>query len=151
MEANGLFNTNPIEQEAPAAPSTDAFRDRSVAQPSFAIGATQRCRTAVLFDNIGPYHCARLEAVVDACELLAVELGKSSGDYSWPPGESRRFRRVTMNPLGESSELDGAVLRDRLADRFGDSTPTWFFCRAGRAEARSSLCNGAFIIENASL
>ena len=109
-----MSSTNPTERKAPATRSTDALRDRSSARPSFAICTTQRWRTALLFDNIGPYHCARLEAVVDACELLAIELGKASDDYSWPPVDSQRFRRVTLNPLGESSKLAGTVLRERL-------------------------------------
>ena len=74
----------------------------------------QRCRTAVLFDNIGPYHRVRLEAAADACELLAIEFGKSSGEYSWRPEGGRRFRWVTINPQGESRTLPGPVFRERL-------------------------------------
>jgi hypothetical protein len=104
-----LFSTDSTAREAPLARLTEAFRDTSLA-----IGATRKFRAAVLFDNIGPYHRARLEALADTCELLAVELGRTSHDYSWSAVESQRFGRVTINPLGESSKLAGAVLRERL-------------------------------------
>ena len=112
-----MFSTNPLKHKASAVRRTGAYRDHSIVPPSFPTGTTvmQRCRTAVLFDNIGPYHRARLEAAADICELLAVEFGKSNGEYSWRSDEGRRFRCVTINTQGESHALPGPVFRERLA------------------------------------
>ena len=112
-----MFSTNPLKHKASAVRRTGAYPDHSIVSPSFPTGNTvmQRCRTAVLFDNIGPYHRVRLEAAADVCELLAVEFGKSSGEYSWRSDEGRRFRRVTINTQGESRALPGPVFRERLA------------------------------------
>ena len=80
----------------------------------------EKCRTAVVFDNIGPYHRARLEAAAGACDLLAIELGKTSSEYCWPADEKQSFRRVTINPLGESRALGSSLLRERLRQALGD-------------------------------
>src|SRR4029077_15014045 len=79
----------------------------------------EKCRSAVVFDNIGPYHRARLEAAAGACDLLAIELGKTSSEYCWPGDEKQSFRRVTINPLGESRALGSSLLRERLRQVLG--------------------------------
>lgn len=54
-------------------------------------------RVAVLFDNFGPYHLARLSAVSQVCNLLALELNQRSRDYDWEPSLSRKgFRSETL-------------------------------------------------------
>jgi 1,2-diacylglycerol 3-alpha-glucosyltransferase len=53
-------------------------------------------RLAVLFDNLGPYHIARLAALGSRCDLLAVEQHGSSAEYDWRPSAQVPFRRVTL-------------------------------------------------------
>ena len=50
---------------------------------------------------------------MDAWELLASNSGRQATTIPGLP-HSHRFRRVTLNPLGEISKLASAVLRDRL-------------------------------------
>jgi len=40
-------------------------------------------KVAVLFDNFGPYHLARLRAAALVTDLLAVEVAASSAEYAW--------------------------------------------------------------------
>lgn len=64
-------------------------------------------KVAILFDNFGPYHEARLQAGARICDLLAVEVATSSFEYAWN-GErrSRAFRYETLNKQGTSKEID---------------------------------------------
>jgi glycosyltransferase involved in cell wall biosynthesis len=40
-------------------------------------------KVAILFDNLGPYHHARLAAAAKVCELTAIEVDQRSTDYAW--------------------------------------------------------------------
>jgi glycosyltransferase involved in cell wall biosynthesis len=40
-------------------------------------------KIAIIFDNFGPYHLARLGAAAQVCELMAVEVATSSAEYAW--------------------------------------------------------------------
>jgi 1,2-diacylglycerol 3-alpha-glucosyltransferase len=40
-------------------------------------------KVTVLFDNLGPYHLARLSAAATVCEVTALELNATSTDYLW--------------------------------------------------------------------
>ena len=62
-------------------------------------------RVAILFDNFGPYHLARLRAASAACEVLAVEFGSSSAEYDWKASEAAGLKRVVLNPKGESHQM----------------------------------------------
>lgn len=50
----------------------------------------------VIFDNLGPYHIARLRALSRHCELMAVEFRAKSKEYAWDTTESTPFRRITL-------------------------------------------------------
>src|SRR5437588_7716138 len=72
--------------------------------------ALRRMKLAVLFDNLGPYHIARLTALGSQCDLLAVEQHANSAEYDWWPSAQVPFRRVTLfenagAPIGSASEL----------------------------------------------
>ena len=51
----------------------------------------------VIFDNLGPYHIARLEALAQHADLTAIELRGRSRDYGWAPVAEVPFRRVTLD------------------------------------------------------
>jgi len=57
-------------------------------------------RVAILFDNFGPYHLARLRAASGVCDLLAVEFGSSSAEYGWKASESNGIKRLALNDRG---------------------------------------------------
>lgn len=84
-------------------------------------------RVAILFDNLGPYHLARLSAAAGVCELLAVEFGASSDEYAWSREHSGDFTTVTLNPSGSSSRLSSAAFRSALETALGDFRPEVVF------------------------
>lgn len=54
-------------------------------------------RVAVVFDNFGPYHIARLEAAARHMDVLGVEVASTSVDYDWvTPGAPNTFERVRL-------------------------------------------------------
>jgi len=53
-------------------------------------------KLTVLFDNLGPYHIARLAALDSRCNLLVVEQHANSAEYDWRPSAQVPFRRVTL-------------------------------------------------------
>ncbi len=72
-------------------------------------------RIAILFDNFGPYHLARLRAASSVCELLAVEFGSSSAEYNWYASSAGELNRVALNNRGESGDLSAAEFHRRLS------------------------------------
>jgi 1,2-diacylglycerol 3-alpha-glucosyltransferase len=53
---------------------------------------------AVLFDRLGPYHVARIEAAAAAFPTVAVEFGADTADYDWERVDTRnRFERHTVS------------------------------------------------------
>jgi 1,2-diacylglycerol 3-alpha-glucosyltransferase len=74
-------------------------------------------RVAVIFDNFGPYHVARLAAAAQRCDLLAIEVNESSRDYPWArPARVLRLNEVTLFQSRDASEPRAPALRMRLAD-----------------------------------
>jgi len=52
---------------------------------------------AIIFENFGPYHIARLQASARELDLLAIELAGVSAVYSWENDTpSRMFNRITL-------------------------------------------------------
>lgn len=73
-------------------------------------------KAAILFDNIGPYHAARLRASAEVLDVLAVQLGSSSVDYAWTGGAVTGLNIATVNPEGAGRELQMAEFRRRLEE-----------------------------------
>jgi hypothetical protein len=87
---------------------------------------------ALLFDNLGPYHIARLAALGSHCDLLAVEQHASSTEYAWRPSAQAPFRRVTLFentgvPRGSASELAPRAISEVLSGFRPDviAVPGW--------------------------
>jgi 1,2-diacylglycerol 3-alpha-glucosyltransferase len=80
-------------------------------------------RVAILFDNFGPYHLARLSAASSECELLAVEFGSSSAEYEWEASGTRGLNRVALNESGSSHELSPNEFQKRLFSVLDDFNP----------------------------
>lgn len=71
-------------------------------------------RVAILFDNFGPYHLARLKAASGVCDVLAVEFGSSSAEYDWKSSEAAGLKRVALNDRGSSRDLPIDEFQKRL-------------------------------------
>lgn len=71
-------------------------------------------RIAILFDNFGPYHLARLKAASAVCELLAIEFGSSSMEYAWDASSDVELKREVLNKDGESARLSRRDFKHRL-------------------------------------
>jgi len=80
-------------------------------------------RIAILFDNFGPYHLARLRAASTACDVLAVEFGSSSAEYDWKASEAAGLKRVVLNPKGGSHQMSKEEFRLRLDKILNDFHP----------------------------
>ena len=80
-------------------------------------------RVAILFDNFGPYHLARLGAASRDCELLAVEFGSSSAEYEWKASVANGLQRVALNERGSSRELSRDEFQKRLFAVLDDFNP----------------------------
>ncbi|HEV3271721.1 MAG TPA: glycosyltransferase [Candidatus Methylacidiphilales bacterium] len=87
---------------------------------------------AIIFDNFGPYHIARLQAASADWNLLAIEAAGVSAVYAWEKNSTAgTFRRVTLVEQGTSegvgrSELVGRL--ERVLDEFGPGVvvvPGW--------------------------
>jgi len=68
-------------------------------------------RISVIFDNLGPYHIARLAALAVLCDLTAIEIRGRSLDYAWDPAATTIFRRHTLaepTPTALCQALDQA-------------------------------------------
>jgi 1,2-diacylglycerol 3-alpha-glucosyltransferase len=80
-------------------------------------------KTAVIFDNLGPYHKARLRRANGVCNLLAIELGSVSAEYAWSNQVIAGFRHKVVNTDGSSHALPIADYRMRLHAILGDFRP----------------------------
>lgn len=87
---------------------------------------------AVLFDRLGPYHRARLQAAAERVSLSAIEIASDSAEYGWEEVEtSREVDRTTLFP-GESRQTVGKSrmwkgVHEVLTDRDPDvvAIPGW--------------------------
>lgn len=93
-------------------------------------------KLAVIFDNFGPYHLARLQAAAKRCSLLGIEIAGKSNEYRWKRTDtSFGFHRNTLfeDISSESVNQVELVLRLRrvLSDINADviAIPGW----SGRA------------------
>jgi hypothetical protein len=80
-------------------------------------------RVAILFDNFGPYHLARLTAAAQVCELLAIEIARRSGEYAWDIAPGRRGFQTECLFEGTSSRLEATSITTRLETVFGRFIP----------------------------
>jgi 1,2-diacylglycerol 3-alpha-glucosyltransferase len=79
---------------------------------------------AIIFDNFGPYHLARLRAASAVCDLLAIEVAGKSAVYAWhdQPGACD-FRRVTLVEQGTSADVARGELIGRLEIALDECKP----------------------------
>ena len=78
------------------------------------VSATSTMRIAIIVNNIGPYHVARLCALARGVDILAVEIVARSAEYSWEPSKSVPFNRKTLFASDGSPEFTAAEFLRRL-------------------------------------
>lgn len=70
-------------------------------------------KVGVLFDSLGPYHIARLNAAAKVLNVVAIELAPTSGEYNWMrDGQSARFELHSLFP--SRNDVDVALLPEQL-------------------------------------
>ncbi len=63
----------------------------------------QGMKIAILFDNFGPYHAARMAAAARTCQVLAIQVRERSRQYEWLPAHlPSTLSSVTIEPAGGS-------------------------------------------------
>lgn len=81
-------------------------------------------RIAVLFDNFGPYHVARLTAAARKMDVLGVELHSRSSFYNWEsPDVPTALQRVCLMPPNRSRGIDWNELTRLLDEHVGTFKP----------------------------
>jgi len=88
-------------------------------------------RIAILFDNFGPYHLARLNAASEIATVLGIEIHARSREYGWQPGTApRSFESVTLSESasGEAPMLEQVTRLESALDCFSPQcvfVPGW--------------------------
>ncbi len=81
-------------------------------------------RLVVLFNNLGPYHIARLAVVAKRCELLAVEQYSTSAGHAWDPIAWVPFRRETLfRKLSGERPVSGSAIHRAVYEALTDFGP----------------------------
>ena len=96
-------------------------------------------RIAILFDNFGPYHLARLRAAAAVTDLLAVEVAARSAEYAWE-GRARNAERgewkiVTLLEAGTSRKVSHRELAARLSRALDNFRPQIVFIPGWSSQA----------------
>ena len=81
-------------------------------------------KVAVLFDFLGPYHRARLDAAAQSLEVAAIEVCENSAEYAWErPQEGTRFRLVPLMAQSTTNGSSEPGLRRRVFAALDDIRP----------------------------
>lgn len=85
-------------------------------------GGLTSVHVAVVFDNLGPYHVARLNASAALMQITAIEISGKSSEYDWvSPVEGIGFGRRTLFGRTEADGKSGADIA-RAVDAALDAT-----------------------------
>lgn len=105
---------------------------------------------AVIFDNFGPYHVARLSGAAASMQVTGIEVAGVSSDYAWARPADGDFARVTLFPDGNAARQTAEVataMETCLADARPDviAIPGWAD-KAGLAALRWARRNAVPVI-----
>lgn len=94
-------------------------------------------RVAVLFDRLGPYHRARLDAAGREMDVTAVEVADESATYAWREVQSApTFRRTTLFSDADSTAISAGEKERAIHAELNDidpdavAIPGWSYPRA---------------------
>ena len=71
-------------------------------------------KAAILFDNFGPYHVARLRSASRVANVVGVQFASGSLNYQWQSADQVDLEVLTLNPSGTSWEMSRAEFQARL-------------------------------------
>ncbi len=81
-------------------------------------------KAVIIFDNLGPYHLARLEAAASKLFLTAIECKSSSIDYAWERIDRRtNFRWITLFESGRRHHISPRRLKVAARRALADARP----------------------------
>jgi len=81
-------------------------------------------RVAVVFDNLGPYHVARIAGAARNLDILAVEVRGKSTIYDWgAPNLPANLDRTCLAPSGASRPMSWSSAMEALDERIGAFQP----------------------------
>ncbi|PYL98486.1 MAG: hypothetical protein DMF19_14180, partial [Verrucomicrobia bacterium] len=80
---------------------------------------------AILFDRLGPYHWARLQAAARFFRVVAVETCAITREYQWERvDKAPAFEKVTLFDDGsDSCKFKRALLRKKMVNALGEVDP----------------------------
>jgi glycosyltransferase involved in cell wall biosynthesis len=80
---------------------------------------------AILFDRLGPYHWARLQAAARLFRVVAIETYATTREYQWEGiDEPRAFDRVTLfDNISDGRGPKRALLRHKMAKALREADP----------------------------
>jgi glycosyltransferase involved in cell wall biosynthesis len=80
---------------------------------------------AILFDRLGPYHWARLQAAARLFRVVAVETCAVTAEYEWERiEEPREFDRVTLfDNISDDRRPKSALLRQKMIKALREADP----------------------------
>lgn len=80
-------------------------------------------KVAIIFDNLGPYHCARLGAAAKLMKICVLEVHRTSNEYAWDRVDSgEAFERRTLYQQGELARSN-RELKSRLFESLNEERP----------------------------
>lgn len=84
-------------------------------------------KVVVMFDNFGPYHLARLRALSQVCDLIAIELFGRSSEYAWKSRGQVDFTCWTIAHGEKPNRVMGRALRNVLNESLPEAVfvPGW--------------------------
>src|SRR5688572_4134964 len=97
-------------------------------------------KVAVIFDNFGPYHLARLRATACRSDMLALQVRAQSKEYVWAPTlETSGFRTQTL--LETAGDKEANQLPSRLNEALTGFRPGVVFVPGWSSPAALSALN----------
>jgi 1,2-diacylglycerol 3-alpha-glucosyltransferase len=81
-------------------------------------------RVAVIFNRLGPYHCARLEAAARHCDITGIEIVARTQEYAWSPIKGAAgYLRVTLFPGEDTRTMSAKQVSERVEDGLQSCSP----------------------------
>lgn len=84
-------------------------------------------RCCILFDNLGPYHIARLTAASQVVNLVSIQGGSLSSTYAWNTTDGFSFPCININLNGPSDALPRREFIRRLDNAMEEAAPEVVF------------------------
>jgi len=79
---------------------------------------------AVLFDRLGPYHRARLDAAGKKMDVVAIEVASESAEYDWQSVEATgHFRRTTLFSNTNAQAVPANRMQEQVTAVLGREEP----------------------------